>query len=49
MLYRCSDRGGGTMIVCMKTEPVLAVIEGGCMVVLLIILFLEPKDTLKRI
>ena len=40
---------GVSMIVCMKSEPVLAIIEGVCMVVLLIILFLEPKDTLKRI
>lgn len=40
---------GVTMIVCMKSEPVLATIEGVCMVVLLIILFLAPKDTLRRI
>lgn len=40
---------GVSMIVCMKSEPVLAIIEGVCMVVLLIILFLAPKDTLKRI
>lgn len=39
---------GITMIVCMKSEPVLAIIEGVCMVVMLIILFLAPKDTLKR-
>ena len=39
---------GATMIVCMKYEPVLATIEGVCMVVMLIILFLAPKDTLKR-
>ncbi|MCI9169271.1 MAG: hypothetical protein HFH01_14150 [Dorea sp.] len=39
---------GITMIVCMKSEPVLAIIEGVCMVVMLIVLFLAPKDTLKR-
>lgn len=37
------------MIVCMKSEPVLVTIEGVCMVVLLIILFLAPKDALRHI